>query len=151
MRIFSCERYLAFEDLRDGPDFGLRMGEHILKRPVSVFIRKFAPINFRMLVKPTVVVRPSQPWRCCMVPSRLSVDEDATRAKNFRCLVFDPLENRFQARAMMSTKSPRPFQFASDSGTPNDPNGHASKKGNARAITIPIGSKQGHYVTLCAA
>src|SRR3984893_13634008 len=90
------------------------MGEHILKRPVSVFIRKFAPINFRMLVKPTVVVRPSQPWRCCMVPSRLSVDEDATRAKNFRCLVFDPLENRFQARAMMSTKSPRPFQIASD-------------------------------------
>jgi hypothetical protein len=23
--------------------------------------------------------------------------------------------------------------------------------GNERAITIPIGSKQGHYVTLCAA
>jgi uncharacterized membrane protein len=30
-------------------------------------------------------------------------------------------------------------------------NSHASKKGNARAITIPIGSDQGHYVTLCAA
>ena len=24
-------------------------------------------------------------------------------------------------------------------------------KGNQRAVTIPIGSKQGHYVTLCAA
>jgi hypothetical protein len=29
--------------------------------------------------------------------------------------------------------------------------GEASKKGNARAITIPVGSTQGHYVTLCAA
>jgi hypothetical protein len=33
----------------------------------------------------------------------------------------------------------------------NDANGHASKKGNATAITIPVGSNQGHYVTLCAA
>ena len=37
------------------------------------------------------VVWPSQPWRCCMVPSRLSVDEDATRAENFPSLVLDPL------------------------------------------------------------
>ena len=46
----------------------------------------------------------------------------------------------------------RPFQVVSAlQKLQDDSNGHASKKGNARAITIPVVSNQGHYVTLCAA
>jgi hypothetical protein len=41
--------------------------------------------------------------------------------------------------------------FVVGAGPAGNANGHASKKGNARAIAIPIGSDRGHYVTLCAA
>jgi hypothetical protein len=41
--------------------------------------------------------------------------------------------------------------FLTEKGLPERPWFTCRHKGNARAVTIPIGFKQGHYVTLCAA
>jgi len=79
------------------------------------------------------------------------VGDEQARAKAASAGHSASWKNRFQARAMISTNRRDLFSSSVIFVNSNDSNGHAPKKGNERAIMIPIGSKQGHYVTLCAA
>jgi hypothetical protein len=75
------------------------------------------------------------------------VDEQA-RAKAASAGHTASWKTGFQARAMISTNRRDLFSSPVIFVNSNDSNCHAPKKGNERAITIPIGSTQGHYVTL---
>jgi hypothetical protein len=52
------------------------------------------------------------------------------------------------ARAMISKNRRDVFSSSVLFVNSNDSNCHPPQKGNERAITIPVGSNQGHYVTL---